>query len=85
MKKFLYSNFPAARSLAGIAHEILVETRNAANTKACVLRSQVEELWQAAGEMLPLVNSVQLIRNVEKTLKVLKNRDTISFPMHPSA
>ena len=85
MKNFLHRNYTAAYSLAGIAHEILIETRNAANTKACCLRSQVEELWQAAGEMLPHVIPAQIIRHAEKTLQLLKNRDTISFPFHPNA
>lgn len=85
MKIFLYRNYSAAHSLAGIAHEILIENRNAANAKVCCLRSQVDELWQAAGEMLPHVIPAQFIRNAGKTLALLKNRDTISFPIHSSA
>ncbi len=80
MKKFISTHLPTAVSLADIAHEILVETRNAAVTKASDLRAQVEELWESAGEMLPRAKSRDLMRKVESAIETLRNRDTIGFP-----
>lgn len=80
MKKFISTHLPTAHSLAGIAHEILVETRNAAVTKVSDLRSQVDDLWQAAEEMIPSARPAALIGHVERTLKVLQKRDVIGFP-----
>lgn len=80
MKDFLSSRLPAARSLAGIAHELLLETRQAATARVSDLRAQVEELWQSAGDMVPRPDPAALLRHVETTLEVLKKRDLIGFP-----
>jgi anti-sigma factor RsiW len=80
MKKFLSTHLSTAHSLAGIAHEMLLETRDAAATKVSDLRSQVDELWQAAGDMLPSAKPAALMRRVELTVQALKERDIIRFP-----
>ena len=80
MKNFLSTHLPAARSLAGIAREILTETHNAATTKVSDLRSQVDELWRAAGEMLPAKKTATVVRHVQRTYEALRNRDVIRFP-----
>jgi len=80
MKKFVATHLPAAHTLAGIAHELLLETRQAATTKVSDLRSQVEDLWQAAGDMIPRARPAELIRHVETTLDALQKRDLIGFP-----
>jgi anti-sigma factor RsiW len=84
MKKFISTHLPTAQSLAGIAHEILLETRAAAATRVSDLRSQVDDLWQAAEDMLPharpaaIMNRVE--KTVEKTISALQKRDAIGFP-----
>jgi len=80
MKKFLSTHLPTAHSLAGIAHEMFLETRAAAATKVSDLRSQVDDLWEAAGEMLPGARPAALMRRVELTVRALKERDIIRFP-----
>lgn len=77
MKKFVATHLPTAHTLAGIAHELLLETRQAATTRVSDLRSQVEELWLAAGDM---AKPTELMRHVETTLEVLQKRDLIGFP-----
>ena len=59
---------------------MLLETREAAATKVSDLRSQVDDLWQAAGEMLPKAKPAALMRRVEFTVRALKERDIIRFP-----
>ena len=80
MKKFLSTHLPTAHSLAGIAHGMLIETRDAAATKVSNLRSQVDDLWQAAGDMLPNAKPAAFMRRVERTVRALKRRDIIQFP-----
>jgi len=80
MKNFFSTHLPAAGSLAGIAREMLAETHNAATTKVSDLRSQVEDLWQAAGELLPRDKTASLVRHVKRTYEALRNRDIIRFP-----
>lgn len=80
MKEFLSSHLPAARSLAGIAHELLLETRQAATARVSDLRGQVEELWHLAGDMVPRPDPAALMRHVESTIEGLKKRDLIGFP-----
>jgi len=80
MKALIYSHLPVARSLAKIASDLLVETRQAAVTRVSDLRSQVDDLWQAAGELLPQAKPAVLARHVERTLETLRNRDMIQFP-----
>ncbi len=80
MKKLLSTHLPTAYSLAAIAREILIDTHNAATTKVCDLRSQVDELWRAADDMLPRKRTTEAIRRVENALRALRNRDTIEFP-----
>ncbi len=80
MKDFISTHLPAAHSLAGIAREILLETHSAATHKVSNLRSQVEDLWEAAGEMLPREKTADVVRHVKRTYAALKNRDLIRFP-----
>ena len=80
MKEFISTHLPAARSLAGIAREILAETRQAAVTKVSDLQAQVDDLWRAAEDMLPRTKTADLIDHVERTIKALRKRDLIGFP-----
>jgi len=80
MKKFLSTHLPTARSLAGIAHEILLETREAAATKVSDLRSQVNDLWEAAGEEVR-TRPARLKRQVKTVVEALRHRDMIAFPV----
>ncbi len=80
MKKFISTQLQTAHSLAGIAHDILLETRNAARTKVSDLRSQVDDLWQAAEEMLPHAKPAAILNRVEKAVSALQKRDSIGFP-----
>ncbi len=80
MKKFIATHLPTAQSLAGIAREILIETRDAAATKVSDLRSQVDDLWQAAEDMLPHAKPAAIFHRVEKTITALQKRDAIGFP-----
>ncbi|MFZ4681001.1 MAG: hypothetical protein ACOYMS_00740 [Terrimicrobiaceae bacterium] len=80
MKNFLSTHLPTATSLAGIARDMLAETHNAASTKVSDLRSQVEDLWQLAGEALPRKKTADMVRHVKRTYEALRNRDLISFP-----
>lgn len=84
MKKFISTHLPTAHTLAGIAHEILLETRAVAVTKVSDLRSQVDDLWQAAEDMLPHAKPAAIISRVEKTMErtisALQKRDAIGFP-----
>ncbi len=80
MKKLLATHLPTAYSLAGIAHDVLIETRNSATHKVSDLRKQVDELWQAADDMLPHKKTTEVVRHFEKVLIALKNRGRIEFP-----
>ena len=80
MENFLSTHLPTAGSLAGIARDMLAETHSAATTKVSDLRSQVEDLWQAAGEMLPRDKTASVVRHVKRTYDALRNRDIIRFP-----
>lgn len=80
MKKFISTHLPTAHSLAGIAHEILLETRDRAVTKVSDLRAQVDDLWQVAEDMLPHAKPAALMNRVEKTISELQERDLIGFP-----
>ena len=80
MKRFL-----SPHSLAGIARELLIETRQAATTKVHDLREQVEDLWAAAGEKLPRAKATQFMRHLESAVQALRSRDTIGFPGRPKA
>lgn len=80
MKEFISSHLPTATTLAGIAREILVDTRNAAATKVSDLRSQVDDLWQTADEMLPRKQASELMLRVERAVESMRNRHQIGFP-----
>ena len=80
MKQFISTQLKTAQSLAGIAHEILLETRDAAKGKVSDLRSQVDDLWQTAEEMLPHARPAALLDRVEKAVSALQKRDAIGFP-----
>ena len=80
MKKFITTQLQTAHSLAGIAHDILLETRDAAKTRVSDLRSQVDDLWQAAEDMLPHAKPAALLDRVEKAVAALQKRDSIGFP-----
>lgn len=75
MKELLSTHLPTVHSLAGIARDLLAETRAAATTKASDLRSQVDELWEAAGDM-----TRPAVRHVGRTIDALRDRDLIVFP-----
>ena len=83
MKRLLLQ-FPTALSLAEAAQEKLSETRDAAVNKVSNLRSQVDDLWAAAGEMLPRPKKA-LVQRLESALKAMRNRDTIGFPLQRKA
>lgn len=80
MKKLLSAQLVAARSLATVAHEMLLETRQAATSRVSDLRAQVEDLWNLAGDVLPHAKPAAIIRRVEDSLESLRQRDTIVFP-----
>ncbi len=80
MKKLITTHLPTACSLAGIAHEMLIETRNSATHKVSDLRKQLDELWQLADDMLPRQKTTDVVHRVEKVLVALKDRGRIEFP-----
>lgn len=80
MKKLITNSLLTTRSLANTAREILADTRDAAADSINDLRTQVEELWAAAGELMPRPDPKVLMDHVESTLENLRNRDLIAFP-----
>jgi len=80
MKKLLSTHLPTAYSLAGIAHEMLIETRISATNKVSNFRKQVDELWRLADDMLPREKATEVADHVEKVLSALRSRGRIEFP-----
>ncbi len=85
MKEFITSQLTTATTLAGIAREILIDTRNAATSKVSDLRAQVDELWQNADELLPRKQASELMRRVERAVESMRQRDQIGFPKEQKA
>ncbi len=80
MKKLFSTHLPTVHSLAGIAHEMLLDTRDSASHKVSNLRKQVDELWRIADDLLPREKTTEVVRHVEKVVTALKNRGNIEFP-----
>jgi hypothetical protein len=80
MKKLFSTHLPTACSLAGIAHEMLIDTRDSATHKVSNLRKQVDELWRTADDLLPREKTAEVVQHVEKVLSLMKSRGRIEFP-----
>ena len=81
MKEFLSVHFPTAHSLASIARDAVLETREFAAIKISDVRQQVDQLWETAGEMLPRPDAARVVKRVSAAIEAMKNRDQIGFPM----
>lgn len=59
-------------SLAGTARAIIRSTRTVAEVHITDLKEQLDDLWQAAEDLIPRTTPADLIGHVEKTLKDLR-------------
>ena len=66
-------------SLAGAARDLLVDTRARAGMHIESLKSQLDELWRSAEEMLPVSSPADLIEHVERTLEDLRSWSAIGL------
>jgi hypothetical protein len=62
----------ALRSLAGSAHALLDSAHALAEVHIHDLKSQIDDLWEAAEEMIPRSVPTDLIAHVERTLDELR-------------
>lgn len=67
------------RSLAGSARSLLDSTCALAEVHIRDLKSQIDDLWEAAEELVPRSVPADLIAHVEKTLEELRSWKAIGL------